>query len=232
MANDNPPVETSEIHVNLKATTVTFVFPEAFPVGPVTLEIQYNGCLNDKMAGFYRSSYQDIEGNQKIMASTQFEPIDARRCFPCIDEPGVKAVFGISVTLNADLDVLSNMPVSRSERISKTTKRVSFLDTPIMSTYLVAVCVGEFDCIQATTNTGTLVSVYAPPGKAHLGRFSLEAGVKFLESYNDFFQTQYALPKLDMIAIPEFAKGAGPRQRLVFLVFYCLSNVFSLSFCQ
>ena len=83
-------VNAIHVNLNLKATTVELVFPEALPVGPAVLKVSFVGQLNNQMAGFYRSSYTDINGNKKIMASTQFEPIDARRAFPCVDEPAAK----------------------------------------------------------------------------------------------------------------------------------------------
>jgi aminopeptidase N len=207
-------VKANEIAMNLSATTVKFTFAEAFiPGSTIVLSIQYNGFLNNQMAGFYRSSYVDIDGNSKIMASTQFESLDARRCFPCIDEPAVKAVFGVTLTVDAHLDVLSNMPSCKSERLlsnadQKKKKRVVFQDTPIMSTYLLAICVGEFDSVQSITDHGVSVTVYTPPGKSSSGLFALEAATKALDLYDDFFQVKFPLPKLDMIAVPEFAAGA------------------------
>jgi aminopeptidase N len=208
-------VKANEIAMNLSATTVKFTFAEAFiPGSTIVLSIQYNGFLNNQMAGFYRSSYVDIDGNSKIMASTQFESLDARRCFPCIDEPAVKAVFGVTLTVDAHLDVLSNMPSCKSERLlsnadqKKKKKRVVFQDTPIMSTYLLAFCVGEFDSVQSITDHGVSVTVYTPPGKSSSGLFALEAATKALDLYDDFFQVKFPLPKLDMIAVPEFAAGA------------------------
>ena len=138
------------------------------------------------------------------MASTQFEALDARRCFPCFDEPARKAVFGFTMVLPSDLTVFSNMPEKESITLSKSKKQVSFLDTPKMSTYLLAFCVGEFDCVQAQTQNGVLVKVYTPPGKSTSGTFALDTAVKCLDHYDSFFGMHYPLPKLDMVAIPEF----------------------------
>lgn len=165
------------------------------------------GFLNNQMAGFYRSSYTDIHGESKIMASTQFEALDARRAFPCWDEPGRKAVFGVTLVIPAELECLSNMPeASRQTLLSASKKKltsVEFLDSPMMSTYLLAFCVGEFDFLQAQTKNGVLIKVYAPPGKASAGQFALDCAVRTLDNYDDFFQVPYPLPKLDMVAIPE-----------------------------
>jgi aminopeptidase N len=212
-------VKASEIHVNFATTTVKFVFPTPFVPNDaqkdnasfiyLRLSIAYAGCLNNQMAGFYRSTYTDMSGAPQIMASTQFESLDARRCLPCVDEPAAKAVFGVSLTVPKSLDVLSNMPVSSCTSLNMDSKRVTFMDTPIMSTYLLAMCVGQFDVISTRTRHGVLVSVYTPPGKAAThGTFALQAAAGALDLYDDFFGVPYPLPKLDMIAIPEFAMGA------------------------
>lgn len=207
---DAPAIKADEVHVNVKATTVTFCFGTPIPKDAETLKlkIEYSGFLNNQMAGFYRSSYTDINGESKIMASTQFESLDARRCFPCVDEPAAKAVFGVTLTIPSNRLCFSNMPESAVVSVSASKKRVSFLDTPKMSTYLLAFCVGEFDCLQAQTSHGVLIKVYTPPGKSASGQFALETATRSLDAYNDFFQVPYPLPKLDMVAIPEFAMGA------------------------
>mmetsp|Transcript_17250 Transcript_17250/g.23737 ORF Transcript_17250/g.23737 Transcript_17250/m.23737 type:complete len:895 (-) Transcript_17250:165-2849(-) len=212
-----PKVEAEEIRVNMKATTVTFIFPENIPASSkLEVTIDYTGFLNNQMAGFYRSSYTDIHGNSKIMASTQFESLDARRAFPCWDEPARKAIFGVTLVVPRELDAFSNMP----EKCWKTLpcgklKEITYLDSPKMSSYLVAFCVGEFDFVQAQTEHGVVVRVYTPPGKSSSGQFALDCAVKALDAYDDFFDVPYPLPKLDMVAIPEFAMGAMENWGLV-----------------
>ena len=203
-------VEAEEIRDNKKATTVTFSFPEAIPASStITLAIKYIGFLNNQMCGFYRSSYTNIHGEKKIMASTQFESLDARRCFPCVDEPAAKAVFGVTLVVPAALTAFSNMPEKCSKSLEGGKLReTTYLDTPIMSTYLVAFCIGEFDYVQAQTANGVLVKVYTPPGKSDAGQFALDCATKALDAYDEFFGIPYPLPKLDMVAIPEFAMGA------------------------
>lgn len=209
-ADDNNAVPAESIFCDLKAKTVTFTFGTAIPATSKTikLSIQFTGFHNNQMAGFYRSHYTDIDGNEKIMVSTQFESLDARRCFPCVDEPAAKAVFGLTITVQSHLQVLSNMPCSAVQTLSAKQKKISFIDTPIMSTYLLAICVGEFDCVQKLTEHNVMVSVYTPPGKSASGQFALDAAARCLDAYDDFFQIHFPLPKLDMIAIPEFAMGA------------------------
>jgi puromycin-sensitive aminopeptidase len=191
------------------------VFDKALPaLSTLTLDIIYTGFLNNQMAGFYRSSYTNIHGESKIMASTQFEALDARRCFPCWDEPARKAIFGVTLIVDAPLTCFSNMP-EKSCHSAGSKKTVSFLDSPKMSTYLLAFCVGEFDYVQAHTDHGVLIKVYTPPGKASAGLFALDCAVRSLDRYDDFFGVPYPLPKLDMVAIGEFAAGAMENWGLV-----------------
>ena len=157
------------------------------------------------------------------MASTQFESLDARRCFPCVDEPSAKAVFGLTLTVQSQLQVLSNMPISHFKTESLQKKTVTFMDTPKMSTYLLAMCVGEFDCVSTMTDHGVLVSVFTPPGKSNTGTFALDCAKRALDAYNDFFGVHFPLPKMDMIAIPEFAMGASTYiMFLVWFLYACL----------
>jgi aminopeptidase N len=208
------PQDAAAVNFNVEESTVTFVFKTALKPGRVVLRVEFIGTHNNQMAGFYRSGYKDAEGKPQVMVSTQFEALDARRCFPCVDEPAAKAVFRATLVVDENLTALSNMPesevtVSPSARPGLARKKkVSFLPSPKMSTYLLAFCVGEFDFLQARTEHGVLVRVFTPPTKAHLGAFALSVATKSLDLYDDFFATPYPLPKLDMIAIPEFAMGA------------------------
>ena len=167
------------------------------------------------MAGFYRSQYKDANGVMKYMGSTQFEALDARRAFPCWDEPAKKAIFGLTMEVDATLSVISNMPKAYSKILKNGKKAVYFDDTPKMSTYLLAFCIGEFDYVQKFTKDRVAVRVYTPPGKREEGYFALDAAVKSLEFYDDYFDVRYPLPKLDMIAITEFSFGAMENWGLV-----------------
>jgi len=149
------------------------------------------------------------------MASTQFEALDARRCFPCWDEPARKATFVISLTVPANLIAFSNMSVTRHQTIKGGKAKIDFGETPIMSTYLVAFVVGEFDYIEAKTEHGVAIRCYTPPGKSDQGKFALDVAVKSLDFYDDYFAIKFPLPKLDMVAIPEFAAGAMENWGLV-----------------
>eukprot|EP00668_Euglena_longa_P003364 GGOE01003939.1.p1 GENE.GGOE01003939.1~~GGOE01003939.1.p1 ORF type:complete len:881 (+),score=297.17 GGOE01003939.1:348-2645(+) len=167
------------------------------------------------MAGFYRSSYTRANGQPAVMAVTQFEPIDARRCFPCWDEPARKAVFNVTLTIPRDLMALSNMPESREEFVAGDRKQVAFLPTPKMSTYLLAFCVGEYESMSRLTRDGVLLRVFSVPGKRAACAYALECGVRALEFYNDVFGLPFPLPKMDMVAVPDFAAGAMENWGLV-----------------
>ena len=194
--------------------TLTFEGDE-LPVGEGVLDIEFTGELNNQMCGFYRSSYTTVEGEKKTMASTQFEAIDARRCFPCWDEPNRKAVFSVTLVVDSYLTALSNMPVKEETTLAGNKKRVLYDDTPIMSTYLLAFVVGEFDYVQADSGHGVTIRAFTPPGKSEHGQFALDCAVRCLDLYDDFFGLPYPLTKLDMVAIPEFAAGAMENWGLV-----------------
>mmetsp|Transcript_85496 Transcript_85496/g.147813 ORF Transcript_85496/g.147813 Transcript_85496/m.147813 type:complete len:889 (-) Transcript_85496:87-2753(-) len=201
-------LEAEEIALKPKKMTVKLGFDEVLPVGKGVIEIKFTGILNDKMAGFYRSQYTDSKGVKRHLATTQFEAIDARRCFPCWDEPARKAVFVVTMVYPADLTAISNMPPSRVVVEKGGKKRETFMPTPKMSTYLLAFCVGEFEYIGGTTKGGTLARVYACPGNTARCDYALKVCIRALEFYNEFFGIPYPLPKVDMIAIPDFSAGA------------------------
>ncbi|KAF8929306.1 peptidase family M1-domain-containing protein [Dissophora ornata] len=198
--------------------TTTLTFESELPVGPALLSIYYDGILNDKMAGFYRSSYKDAEGNTKIMGVTQFEATEARRAFPCWDEPSAKATFSIKLVVPTELEALSNMPIEQITMIEPEEKTVHFEKTPVMSTYLVAWAVGDFEYVESTTTkleNPVTCRVYTLPGLKEQGRFAVEITPKILEYFSEIFGTAYPLPKLDQIAVPDFDMGAMENWGLV-----------------
>jgi len=205
----------STIAFNVDDTTVIFGFKEEFAIGAGKFHCTYKGILNSDMAGFYISNYTDADGVKRKMASTQFEALDARRAFPCVDEPGVKSTFGLTLIVKKDLSVLSNMPEALVNHLAGGLRKVVFDVSPKMSTYLLAWAVGEFDMIRGTTKHGVTLGVYCPPGRAEHGKFALDVGIKALDWYDDFFGVPYPLPKMDMICITEFAMGAMENWGLV-----------------
>jgi len=194
-----------KILLDEKSETVTMVCQQKIS-GEAELFIDFEGVLNDKLAGFYRSEYEH-KGKKKYIATTQFEAADARRAFPCWDEPEAKATFDISLIVDRNLTALSNMPAARQKTLGKGKKIVTFERTPVMSTYLVYLGVGEFEYIQDKLGK-VLIRVYTTPGKKLQGKLALEFGKKFLGFLQDYFKIKYPLPKLDLIALPDFAAGA------------------------
>lgn len=194
---------------------VSLFFDGTIPVGPATLEMKFTGELNDKMKGFYRSKYFNLTGDERYAAVTQFEATDARRCFPCWDEPAIKATFDISLVVPVNRVALSNMPVKSEEVLDQEKMLVHFERTPVMSTYLVAVVVGEYDYVEGTSSDGVLVRVYTPVGKKNQGLFALDVATKVLPYYKEYFNIAYPLPKMDLIAIADFSAGAMENWGLV-----------------
>ena len=169
------------------------------------LSFDFVGQLNDKLVGFYRSKYK-YNGKERFLATTQFEAADARRAFPCWDEPEAKATFDVSLLVDNNHSAISNMPII-STKIQNKKTLYKFDTTPIMSTYLLYLAVGEFESISSKTGK-TLIRVITTKGKKHQGKLSLEFTKQFLSYFEKYFKIAYPLPKLDMIAIPDFASGA------------------------
>ena len=188
--------------------TVTIDFEEPIHVGSAKLHIEFRGILNDQLHGFYISNYVDSNGEDKKMAVTQFEATDARRCFPCWDEPAIKATFQVSMTVKQNLEIITNTLESDRELLNDGNVMVRFKPTPLMSTYLLAFVVGQMKSIEAKGDNDTLVRVWTTEGQENRGRFALDTAVDLLEYYNQYFGIKYPLEKLDHIAIPDFAAGA------------------------
>jgi len=204
-----------EINMKVKDMTVALVFEEVLPTGNGVLEISFRGILNDQMAGFYRSKMTDSKGVQRYLATTQFEAVDARRCFPCWDEPSRKAVFVVTLIYPGHLMAVSNMPPTGLLVLKDGRKKETFAPTPLMSTYLLAFCVGEFEYISGQTKDGVVARVMCTPGNTERCAYALKCTVKALDFYNGFFGIPYPLPKVDMIAIPDFSAGAMENWGLV-----------------
>jgi len=174
--------------------------------GKADLLIDFEGELKDELAGIYRSRYE-VEGKEKYLATTQFEATDARRAFPCWDNPSCKATFNISITLDRKLSAISNTSTIEEKEIDVNKKFFKFEKTPKMSTYLVYIAVGEFEFLEDKLD-GITLRVYTTPGKKIQGEFALDCMKKFLKFYEDYFGIKYPLKKLDLIALPDFAAGA------------------------
>jgi len=173
--------------------------------GTFFLTIDYQGWINDNMAGFYRSTFE-TNGQKRYIAVTQFQESDARRAFPCMDHPSQKAIFDIEMIVDADLVALSNGLAVEEKPLAGGKKQVRFQTTPPMSTYLLFFGVGEFHL--KGHKTDPRVRCVTLPGRGLYGGFGLEFGRKALEFCETYYQIPYALSKMDLIAVPDFAFGA------------------------
>lgn len=184
-----------------------FQFSSTIAPGEWRLHLVFQGTLNDQLRGFYRSTYKDQAGATQTLAATQFEATDARRAFPCWDEPDFKAVFATTLAIDPDLTAVSNTQVA-SESVEAGKKLMRFADSIKMSTYLVAFIVGRIEATKPVYVGKTAVRLWTVPGKQLLTPFGHEIAVASLT----FFETYYGIPypgdKLDLLAIPDFASGA------------------------
>ena len=206
--NSGAASTATNITLDSSRQTATLTFAEPVPAGDASLEISFTGELNDKLHGFYRSEYTTPDGETRYLATTQFEATDARRAFPCWDEPSHKASFDLTLVIPSDLVAVSNNPVVEESAVDGGLKSLRFGETPVMSTYLLAFVVGDLVAIHQQANERTNVGIYTTRGKEDQGRFALDTSVKLLGFFNDYFGIPYPLEKLDHIAIPDFAAGA------------------------
>ena len=195
------------------------VFPQVLDPGSWRLRLSFAGSLSDKLRGFYRSTVKltqspasppaDERVEESLLAVTQFEATDARRAFPCWDEPAFKAVFQLTLVIEDGLTAISNTLVVSEDRIPGTQKKaVRFAPTIRMSTYLVAFVLGRLEATEALRVDGTPVRIWCAPGKTRLARFAQEIAAFSLRFFQDYYGIQYPGDKLDLIAIPDFAFGA------------------------
>ncbi len=208
LRHNGSSIPVHSLSLNEDTETVTLDFGQTLAQGPAQLYMKFTGILNDRLVGFYRSEYQDTEGQTKYLATTQFEATDARRAFPCWDEPAQKAVFDVTLVFNDILQAVSNTPIVEESIPAPGMKSVRFAETPIMSTYLLAFVVGDLVSVEAPAAGGTKVGVWTTRGKENQAGFALDTSVKLLGYFNEYFGIPYPLPKLDHIAIPDFAAGA------------------------
>ena len=185
---------------------MTLSFPQPLGTGAHRLRIEFAARINKFGTGLFSVDYPTATGVKRLISS-KLEPADARRIFPCWDEPAFKATFALDVTVPRHFLAVGNMPVMREEAVAPDLKRVAFAPTPKMSSYLFVLTAGELDRITAEAD-GVTVGVVTTAGKSAQGRFALENAVRLLAWYNDYFGVKYPLPKLDLIAVPGGFGGA------------------------
>jgi puromycin-sensitive aminopeptidase len=187
--------------------TVTFA-EEIVPGDDYRLHLRFHGELNDQLRGFYRSTFRDDDGAEHVIATTQFEPSDARRAFPCWDEPDFKATFVISLIVDEGLTALSNSEVVSIESWGGGRGRVLFSETIAMSTYLVAFVVGPYQLSEPKDVDGVQLRIATVPGRSHLVGYSEEVATHALRFLSNYFDIPYPGDKIDHVAVPDFAFGA------------------------
>ncbi len=180
--------------------TLTFTLDEELPAGRYELSLHFAGKLTEQALGLYLAPYQ-TGGTTRQALATQMEATDARRMFPCWDEPVFRAEFALSAVIAENLQAISNMPVASEKPRDDGRKEITFAPTPKMASYLLAFVAGEFEELHDEID-GTQLRVLATPGKREQGRTALEATKKILAYYNEYFGLKYPLPKLDQIALP------------------------------
>lgn len=176
--------------------------------GPLRIHLEFAGGLNDRLRGFYRSTFVDDGGTEQVLATTQFEATDARRAFPCWDEPDFKATFAITMVVDESATVVSNALETRSAPTGDGRRRVEFATTMPISTYLIAFVVGPLSVTPAVDVAGIPLRVVARPDRAHLTPFALDVAQFCLRYFADYFDRPYPGDKVDLVAIPDFAFGA------------------------
>jgi aminopeptidase N len=204
---DAKELSLSAIKGDNEKELLTLTLPSELAAGDHSITLRFTGRINQQGQGLFYMPYQEHgSGARKVMIGTQFEATDARRFFPCWDEPVFRARFQLSVVVPENWLAVSNMPIESEQNIAGA-KEVRFAPTPPMSSYLNVFVAGELDFIESQVGP-TQIRVITAKDKAELGRYALEASAEILKYYNDYFGVPYPLPKLDQIAIPGGFGGA------------------------
>ncbi|XP_053291413.1 glutamyl aminopeptidase [Pleuronectes platessa] len=172
------------------------------------LSLDFQGWLNGSVVGFYRVIYTEA-GNTKKIAATDHEPTDARKSFPCFDEPNKKATYNISIIHDSNYEALSNMPLqSPPQQLARNKVKTSFQKSVPMSTYLVCFAVHQFGHVERTSARGIPLRIYAQPTQLRTAEYAANTTKVIFDFFEDYFNMSYSIPKLDKIAIPDFGTGA------------------------
>ncbi|MXW60978.1 MAG: M1 family metallopeptidase [Acidimicrobiaceae bacterium] len=199
---------TPEYHLNTDTERLHLTLATDINPGPAHIELAFSGILNDRLRGFYRSRYKDEDGLEQTIATTQFQSTDARRAFPCWDEPAYKATFATTLVVDQDHLAISNTAVVRESSSAGDKRRFTFAETMPMSTYLVAFVVGPLELTEPTDVDGVGVRVVHRPGQGHLTAFALDVASHALRWFSEYYAIPYPSDKVDLVAIPDFAFGA------------------------
>lgn len=209
LLGSNQKAVTAEVHLIPERERVALRTTSALAPGSYTLALAFSGRFADKLRGFYLVTGKAADQSPTQIAVTQCFPTDARRVFPCWDEPDFKATFAVTVVVDNGFTALSNGPQLSQEPLPGGRRRVTFAETMPMSTYLVALVVGPMDLTAPRLTAGGIpVRVATPPGRSRLGAVAEDAAVRSLEFLSDYFGIPCPCPKMDHVAVPDFAAGA------------------------
>lgn len=204
-------VQVAQVALDEQRELATLKVSDRLPPGPARILIKYTGRLNDQLRGFYLS-----HANNRRYAVTQLEPTDARRMFPAFDEPAMKATFDLTAVIDVGDNAIANGAVVSDAPGPVAGKHtVVFSRTPRMSSYLLALVVGDFQCRRGERD-GIPIRVCATPDKVALTDVALEFAGKALGFYNGYFSIKYPFAKLDIVAVPDFAAGAMENTAAIF----------------
>ena len=209
------------VTLDAEAQTCTLTFPAEIPVGQYQLTLHFTGKINSDGGGLFASTYTGANGKPETMLCTQMEPTDARRMFPCWDEPSFRAKFRLNVSVPDGMTAVSNMPAE--ENAGGTGSPLGYANrgfptTPPMASYLVVLAIGNFDTIEGKAD-GIPIRIIAPKGRVQNGKYALASAEKILHYYDDYFGVKFPLPKLDLIAVSGGGSFGGAMENWGGIVF-------------
>lgn len=209
LSSKGKDLPSASITSTKSASIVTLNLSSPIEAGKYRLSLKFSGKMNQKLCGFYKIVARDESGRNVNIGATQMEPTDARRMFPCFDEPDFKATFKLSVAVEEGNVAISNSAIVKDEKRKGVRRRiVEFAPTPKMSTYLVTLLVGPFASSAPATSNGVPIRVWAVKGSENMGIYARDQAAKLLPFFTNYFAQPYPGKKLDLIALPEFEAGA------------------------
>jgi len=187
---------------------ISFRAEDSLAIGTYSLNLEFTSSITNDLKGFYKSQFLDLNNNEKWLATTQFEPTSARNAFPCWDEPEYKAVFSMTLISDKKYLRISNEKVLEEKELEDGKVQTTYVDSMVMSTYLVAFVIGELEVTEIGNVGNTQIRIIHRPGFSHQTDFAGKAGLKILDFFENYYKIPYPGSKLDLIAIPDFAMGA------------------------
>src|SRR5262245_55092630 len=201
-------LEVTDIRLDAENERAHLLLSVTAEPGEWRLSLDFRGTLSGRLEGFYRSTFKDDDGQTRVIATTQFESTDARKAFPCWDEPDLKAVLGVTLVGPEGMLAISNGPEIEREDLGDGRVRRTFADTMTMSTYLVAFVVGPLEATEPVDVDGVPLRIVHRPGKRDLASFPLDVGGFSLRFFADYYGIPYPDKKMDMVGLPDFEQGA------------------------